>query len=1490
MPLGLDGLTSLSKTSDHLGNLANALKDLSGGATLLHELTQNADDAQAKTVRFAATEAELTVWNSGDFTSCYDQRQAVCPWRDERGRSCDLHSFRIFAGRHKSADSWTTGAFGVGFTSVYQITDHPELVASRSHLILDEAAEPSERIQICDDSCSRDHSTAGTTFYLPWARPNSLLRQQLGVDALTEDSIATIIEALHDSAADAAIFLAHVSRIEVTDQGRATIVTRKLEGDRISLAVNGEGEDWLLLKGLADEADALKGDYEQIDPDRPPLVQVAVPLGPTRIGHIYAGLPTETHTGWTGHINASFYPRQDRKGVEFGTTGFRSRWNEMLIDAAADILATSLEPIAEQLGYPAAWDYLAKIELVNREIAQDKYPACFAAFFARAKEQVRTAPIALLTDGNTSTPDGCVVPQNPEEYLAGDVLVALDVPLIHESIRAAVMQTSHTQYGIHLLNTSGIVEALLDHDLDTTWTPPGAVLTSFLEVDTLLRLLQRLHERGGLSDLAGAGAGQAAIVPCLDGSYAPADEVSRLDPDDRALFELLDPEIKIVDDLRLGNLCPGLLELCDDITPIRAIETFERDHEALRAMPLEILDWLDNHRSALHDAEVKTRVRELPVFPSTSGKPEPLSKLSLASTFEDILGVADVVDRQQAAGHEDLLRLLDAQELDAVEYLTRHVIPKAAAGSLDGALLVQILEIIYNQRPHLESNTSARALLSHAPLVLCTDGEPRSAVAVQSPNRALALISPDEPVAELDGLPQHLVETLYWLGVSRAPNYRVLAEAAVRLAEDDAVPPSDVVLAILDALPDPLPDTVPTALSSLVSEPWLPVEGGGRAVPADVYAVFQREIFESQGRKLALSRPDQNRRADALAWLGVQRTPTTSMVVAHLMHCVQTGAHLNEQVYRALGDAKDSQFVLRLRGEPCVQVSSGAFVEPDFVFWTDPGLGQWAHQLPHGHRQYQSFFDLVGVTESPNPSQAEGVLRRISRSIGNDVLDDADRAVVHRCWELLDQHLTDEDSRSDTEVVLTRLGVIRSALNARGMLEKAEMLLFVDGRRLAEKIELISNNLIRRDRTTQRALAAAGTRPAEDVIDTFVDPDITSAPAEELRALVEERAPAIRRLVESHRDEGLAYDVGRLNDIEFLTMPDLVIEYRVRFAHRVQVTDPEAAEAVFLGDKGQLLVRTQTSSRHLARELARCIEPDADVSVIAPSLHEVLSASTIGDAMEVLDEYGVRDLDEANWEHIVTRTSDEQGGTVDDLDPKEPEQPSSQDNDETPDLDAELQNDDQNGDTGGGSSWEGDGSGNDDRKTKKGSSRKGSGQRRAQMASFVSFDDDEDFDFDEHGDEAPERSPVDAAGVRRVLQYEESCGRVPEEQAHNNPGFDVLSRDADGNLLRRIEIKSIGDSWTGFGVWMSAKQLEENQTHGDDFWLYVVEHAEDDDAAVIHRIQNPASNATKFGFDAGWQALREPDIERDYSGKPLASSTRRLLGWGQTASTPDHPD
>ena len=346
-------------------------------------------------------------------------------------------------------------------------------------------------------------------------------------------------------------------------------------------------------------------------------------------------------------------------------------------------------------------------------------------------------------------------------------------------------------------------------------------------------------------------------------------------------------------------------------------------------------------------------------------------------------------------------------------------------------------------------------------------------------------------------------------------------------------------------------------------------------------------------------------------------------------------------MYRALGEAKDSQLVSALRGEPCIQVSPGEFVEPGAVFWTDVGLGRWAHQLAHSHRTYQQFFDLVEVLDTPEPAHVEGILRQISRATGNDKLDDDDRRVVHRCWELLDEQLADPSTGPAALTVLARLRSVRSAADARGMLDKPEMLIFIDGRRFAEKIDLIRNNLIRRDQTTQRALTAAGVQAAEDLIDTFVDPALASSPAERIRGLIFDRRPAIRRLVESHRQVDGTYDVSRLDAVEFREMPGLVIEYRVRFAHRVQITDPEPSEAVFLEDQDELLVRTQVPSRHLAREVARCIEPEADVSVIAPPLHEILSAPSLGDAMAVLNDYGVRDLDEAEWDHVPTQVSDD---------------------------------------------------------------------------------------------------------------------------------------------------------------------------------------------------------------------------------------------------------
>jgi hypothetical protein len=60
---------------------------------------------------------------------------------------------------------------------------------------------------------------------------------------------------------------------------------------------------------------------------------------------------------------------------------------------------------------------------------------------------------------------------------------------------------------------------------------------------------------------------------------------------------------------------------------------------------------------------------------------------------------------------------------------------------------------------------------------------------------------------------------------------------------------------------------------------------------------------------------------------------------------------------------------------------------------------------------------------------------------------------------------------------------------------------------------------------------------------------------------------------------------------------------------------------------------------------------------------------------------------------------------------------------------------------------------------------------------------------------------------------------------------------------------------------MSATQVEDNRASGDDYWLYVVEHADDPDAATLHRIQHqPAKPRSLASTPAG-----RPSASRTWS-------------------------
>ena len=98
-----------------------------------------------------------------------------------------------------------------------------------------------------------------------------------------------------------------------------------------------------------------------INSERPTTVTIALPEdSAVASGVLYATLPTETTSGLPGHVNASFYPRTDRKTVRF-ESGYASDWNHAAIAAAARGLADSAPRVAETLGIHAFWEFLGAI-------------------------------------------------------------------------------------------------------------------------------------------------------------------------------------------------------------------------------------------------------------------------------------------------------------------------------------------------------------------------------------------------------------------------------------------------------------------------------------------------------------------------------------------------------------------------------------------------------------------------------------------------------------------------------------------------------------------------------------------------------------------------------------------------------------------------------------------------------------------------------------------------------------------------------------------------------------------------------------------------------------------------------------------------------------------------------------------------------------------------------------------------------------------------
>lgn len=323
-----------------LGSIASFLHGYSGEITIVRELVQNADDAPIRPgaerwIEFDLHPHALFVRNNSVFS---DQ---------------DFVNIADIARQSKRlAHNRTIGRFGIGFVSVYQLTDTPIIrSAGRQATMM-----PSPQgFPIDDEPCD---IVDYTEFELPYRRVETEVGELLDMPPISPSQLAMMRQELPDEAQRLLFFLRKLSRIRICETGQLVreiwreILPPAILGEPELMLIHGREADgscwsqrWLRFTGHIPHKPSAHA-------DRDATVQIVIPEhgvgeagGNGAIeGRLYNYLPTEIVTGLPFHINGDFIPTTDRKGIDNDHQD-RKDWNSRVIAGLGACLIEALPPL-----------------------------------------------------------------------------------------------------------------------------------------------------------------------------------------------------------------------------------------------------------------------------------------------------------------------------------------------------------------------------------------------------------------------------------------------------------------------------------------------------------------------------------------------------------------------------------------------------------------------------------------------------------------------------------------------------------------------------------------------------------------------------------------------------------------------------------------------------------------------------------------------------------------------------------------------------------------------------------------------------------------------------------------------------------------------------------------------------------------------------------------------------------------------------------------
>jgi hypothetical protein len=748
---------SLPRGINYLGHLGAKLRDLQGFKTLANELIQNADDVKTgvSAMTFNICNDALIVDNDGVFSDCGQIEQDECPWKEDsaKGHCCDFHRFRDVASGDKRAEEGTTGAFGIGFIAVYQITDQPELISAGRHWILHEDRPENERIQVCYD-CVR---CAGvqlprTRFVFPWAKDQqTILRHKLNAQAITASDIDALFHELYRSLMPSMLFLKRLRTIALQRNGIEHRVFQRLDEGRSLILTDGQparDRVWHILEGgFSEEAEGLRARHPGlIESKRSSQVIIAIPQENECKGLFCACLPTEQEIGFPFHINADFFPSNDRKRLNL-SAGYEAEWNRAAIRAAAKTLAHHLERLPSLLGHRPFWVLLDSIKKVSDEAEKGSKELALAAFWKVLSARLKTLPVIFTTLGKWAIPNQCCLLLQKEERAAIPLLERLGIKIVSEDLRPYQALLRSDAVGVPVLGIPTLCQVLSEKGFDVPLEPqewlsrfsdPNDLKTLWTEIALLRNRDKRTpNVRDEHDDLLK----RLSIAPVQGNKLYPCQDAYNADPSTVALFSETDPELPFLSEdpgfEPLKDLCPifdaaATISELDAIGPNGIALAWQEERLDLK----NLFTWLENHRQEiLGNPKLKESLRELVIYPGPK-RLQQLAALALPGDFNDPLGLAEIVDLQALGGRREFLRDLGMPALDFKTYAAR--LPDALADlALPADKRRKAVFLLAERIGEIKDNQLIRDGLAGAPLVECTDGTFQKATACYFPSETV---------------------------------------------------------------------------------------------------------------------------------------------------------------------------------------------------------------------------------------------------------------------------------------------------------------------------------------------------------------------------------------------------------------------------------------------------------------------------------------------------------------------------------------------------------------------------------------------------------------------------------------------------------------------------------------------------------------------------------------------------------------------------------